>query len=149
LDIEVVIAGPADAQLRESIRTAGLHQVQLLGEIPHSQAISLQKGGSLLLLIGNATSFQLPLKTFEYLGAKRPILCIRNGENDLVSTIIEPIRRGIVVENRPECIAAAIRRAYHLWKCGQLDGQFNLAALDDFTWSRAGAKLHSVLIGIS
>ena len=145
LDMEIIIAGPVDAQLRESIRSADLHQVRLLGDVPHEKAIALQKGCSLLLLIGNATSFQLPLKTFEYLGAKRPILCIRNGENDLVAGLVEPLRRGLVVENRPECIAAAIRGAYDLWKYGQLDAQFNLGDLDDFTWSHAGAKLHSIL----
>lgn len=145
LDMEVVIAGPADAQLRETIGIAGLHQVRLLGDVPNAQAIALQKGCSLLLLIGNATSFQLPLKTFEYLGAKRPILCIRNGENDLVAGLIEPLRRGIVVENRPDCIAAAIRVAYDLWKRGQLDAQFNLGDLDEFTWCHSGEKLDTIL----
>ena len=101
-----------------------------------------------MLLIGNTTSFQLPLKTFEYLGAKRPILCIRNGENDLVANLVEPLRRGIVVENRPECIAAGIRGAYDLWKRGQLDAQFKLDELDEFTWSRAGEKLNSILSDI-
>jgi hypothetical protein len=148
LDMEVLIAGPPNEQLRETIRASGLHQVRLLGDIPNVQAIALQKGCSLLFLIGNATSFQLPLKTFEYLGSKRPILCIRNGENDLVANLIEPLRRGIVVENRPECIAAAIRGAYDLWKRGHLDAKFNLDDLDEFTWCRAGAKLHSILSNV-
>jgi len=153
LDMEVVIAGPADARLRDTIRATRLHRVRLLGNLTHAEAIALQKGCSLLLLIGNvignATSLQLPLKTFEYLGAKRPILCIRNGENDIGAGLVESLQRGIVVENRPECIAMAIRAAYDLWKHGRLDAQFNLNDLDEFTWSRAGAKLHSVLSRIS
>jgi hypothetical protein len=149
LDIEVVITGPADAQLRETVRTAGLHNVRILGNIPKAQVIALQKGCSLLLLIGFAHALQLPLKTFEYLGANRPILCIRNGENDLVVGLVEPLRRGIVVDNRPECIATAIRAAYDLWKRGQLDAQFDLGELEEFSWSHAGAKLHSALSRIS
>lgn len=149
LDMEVVIAGPPDAQLQEATRTAGLHHVRLLGDVPNAQAIALQKGCTLLLLIGNATCFQLPLKTFEYLGAKRPILCIRNGKNDLVAGLVEPLRRGIVVDNRPECIVTAIRAAHDLWTRGQLDAQFDLGELDEFTWSHAGAKLHSVLTSLS
>jgi hypothetical protein len=149
LDMEVVITGPADAQVRETVRAAGLHNVRLLGNIPKAQVIALQKGCSLLLLIGFAHSLQLPLKTFEYLGANRPILCIRNGENDLVVGLVEPLRRGMVVDNRPECIETAIRAAYDLWKRGQLDAQFDLGELDEFTWSHAGAKLHSALSSIS
>lgn len=149
LDMEVVITGPDDAKLQETIRTAGLHNVRLLGKVPKAQVIALQKGCTLLLLIGFAHSLQLPLKTFEYLGANRPILCIRNGDNDLVVGLVEPLRRGMVVDNRPECIARAIRAAYDLWKRGQLDTQFNLGELDEFTWSHAGAKLHSALNSIS
>lgn len=145
LDMEIIIAGPADAQLRESIRTADLHQVRLLGDVPHEKAIALQKGCSLLILIGNTASFQLPLKTFEYLGAKRPILCIRNSENDPAADLVGSLRRGMVVQDRPELIAAAIRAAYGLWKCGQLDSQFNLGDLEEFTWCHSGARLHSIL----
>jgi hypothetical protein len=149
LDMEVVITGPSDAKLGETIRTAGLHNVRVLGNIPKAQVIALQKGCTLLLLIGFAHSLQLPLKTFEYLGANRPILCIRNGENDPVAGLVEPLRRGMVVDNRPECIATAIRAAYELWKRGHLDAQFNLGELDEFTWSHAGAKLHNVLRTVS
>jgi glycosyltransferase involved in cell wall biosynthesis len=145
LDMEVVMAGPADGQLRDIIERSGLNQVQLLGDVPNTHAIALQKGCSLLFLMGNATPFQLPLKTFEYIGAGRPILCIRNNDNDLAANLVASLRRGIVVEDKPDCIASAIREAYDLWKCGLLNEQFNLGDLNEFTWSNAGAKLHDIL----
>ena len=145
LDVEVVIAGSTNAEWATATSRAGLQQVQFLEHVPHTYAIGLQKGASLLLLIGNDAPLQLPLKTFEYIGAKRPILCLRNGRNDQAADLIGPLRRGMVVDNRPECIAAAIRSAYGLWKRGDLESQFNLDDLHEHTWVHSGAKLHSIL----
>lgn len=149
LDVEVVIAGSTGSEWRDRISRAGLQHVRFLGQVPHAHAIGLQKGASLLLLIGNDAPLQLPLKTFEYIGARRPILCLRNGRNDLAAELLEPLRRGIVVDNKPDCIAAAIRAAYDLSRAGRLEERFDLTGLDEYTWVHSGEKLYTMLSAIS
>jgi hypothetical protein len=148
LDIEFVHAGPVAAHCLETIRSLGLDGTQSLGNVARSQALGLQKGASLLVLIGFQTPLLLPMKTLEYIGAKRPILCIRNCEHDIAADLTVRLRRGIVAQNTPGSIAAAIREAYNLWKCGRLDPKFHLDDLPEFTWSHAGATLHSILTGL-
>jgi hypothetical protein len=99
----------------------------------------------LLLLIGNTTSLQLPLKVFEYIGARRPILCVRNGEQDLAANLLGPLSRGIVVASDAGAIARGIRQAYDLWAKGELENTFSLEDRDEFTWARSGTLLNAML----
>lgn len=148
LEMEIVIAGSEFSSWRDTFCSCELHHVQFLGHVPRTQALGLQKGATVLLLIGNDAPFQLPLKTFEYIGARRPILCLRNGQNDLAAELLEPLRRAFVVDNKPECIALATRAAYAAWLRGELDAHFNLQDLQEYSWARQGAKLHTVLSNI-
>jgi hypothetical protein len=148
LDMEVVLAGPMSARWYEAFRTAGDHQVQFLGPVPEVHAIGLQKGSSLLLLVGVNDPLRLPLKVFGYVGAKRPILCIRNSEHDLAANLTHSLRRGIVAANSADSIATAIRAAHSLWRCGNLDAQFELGDLHELAWSETGAKMHRILTSL-
>jgi hypothetical protein len=97
-EIEVVIAGPPYEKYVKYVQRENL-PVTFLGYVPYEHALKLQEETTVLLLIGNVGGLQIPRKIFEYIGARRPILAIRMGKDDLAANLVEKLNRGIVVEN--------------------------------------------------
>jgi len=74
------------------------------GYIPHNEAIQNQVDSDILLLFGWKQTHQkgiLTGKLFEYLGAKKPILCIGPG-NDEIETILNQTNAGHYCRNEQE-----------------------------------------------
>lgn len=89
--------------------------VQPQGYVSHEQAISVMKGSNLLLaILGDDTGDELSLlsKTSEYIGARRPVLCLVD-TSFYLAEIMESTSVGIPVSpDNPERIADAIQRVY-------------------------------------
>ncbi|HED04467.1 MAG TPA: glycosyltransferase, partial [Candidatus Fraserbacteria bacterium] len=142
LDYELLVAGERAGPERLP------PQVRFLGFVSRRRALALQKGASILLFLGNRSpepQAQLPAKLFEYLAAGRPILAIRSDADDFAAKLVQQWRRGPVVENRPEAIAGAIRKAQALWRRGQLERSFDLSPHPEYSWEQLGGRLAVIL----
>lgn len=145
-DIELVIAGEEGDRYRKVIDELGISdRVSFLGHQPHDRVISLQKGASVLLLVGWSGGFQVPGKLFEYYAARRPVLAVRYDPDDVASRMVQSHRRGLVVDNRADEIGNALLRLHGLWKGGELERGFDLKERTEYTWERLAGSLEQVL----
>jgi glycosyltransferase involved in cell wall biosynthesis len=91
--IEIALTGNVDISVRETVREFGLeHIVIYQNYIPHAELYKeYNKTSALLLLINDTPNANLILtgKLFEYLGAKRPIICIGPKEGDSAAILNE------------------------------------------------------------
>jgi len=144
-DIEVVIAGRINefADILRKRFNKGI--IQYRGFIGHKESMSLQKGATVLLHIGNATDVQVPGKIYEYFGAKRPILCIRGGNIDTADDLIERYNKGITVANNKEDISIGIMKLYELWQKNMLNNSFDLESVDEFTWRKRAEEMSRII----
>ncbi len=74
------LVGAVSDDVLSTIHQSGIHEhLELIGYVPHSKAIELQKKSQLLLLIEinrEETKCIIPGKLFEYMASSRPILAI-------------------------------------------------------------------------
>jgi glycosyltransferase involved in cell wall biosynthesis len=98
--LQIKLVGKADATVIESLNSFGLdNYVQYTNYLEHSKVVCLQQQAQLLLLLINRTPNAkgvLTGKMFEYLAAKRPILCIGPPDGD-AAHIIEETKSGKTV----------------------------------------------------
>lgn len=91
--LQIRLTGKVDLAVRNSLREFGLeNNVTYIDYLPHSEVISEQQNASVLLLILNNTPNSkgiLTGKMFEYLAAKRPILCVGPTDGDAAKIIEE------------------------------------------------------------
>jgi glycosyltransferase involved in cell wall biosynthesis len=147
-EIEVLIVGNMlNDEYKRYAKNNGLSEiVQFIGFVPNKTALSLQKGASVLLLMGHGGGIQVPGKIYEYIAAKRPILSIKMDKVDISSTIVDKFGRGISVENDPLKISQIIIKLYNSWKNKQLDREFNLEDIDEFRWEKLTDKLENTIL---
>ncbi len=91
--LEIRLTGKVDLEVRNSIRDNGLeNHVTYIDYLPHNEVIGEQQNASILLLILNNTPNAkgiLTGKMFEYLAAKRPILCVGPTDGDAAKIVAE------------------------------------------------------------
>lgn len=141
-DIELVIAG-RNNEFAHVLRSK--NNIRYLGFMPHHEVLAIEKGASVLLHLGNTIDIQVPGKFYEYIGANRPILAIRNTQNDPSAYIIERHNKGLVVQNSKTDIKAGILQLYTMWQQGTLDTSFNLGQAHDFSWARRAEQFIEIL----
>lgn len=90
-DLEIKLIGKIDHTVTESLEIHGLTPyVSRISYLPHDQVVISQRQSQVLLLIINNTpnaKMILTGKFFEYLAAKRPILCIGPPDGDAASIL--------------------------------------------------------------
>ena len=149
-DLEVVIAGNiTNEEYKIYTEKNGLSEVvKFIGFVSNKRSLALQKGASVLLLIGHGGGIQVPGKTYEYIAAKRPILSVKIDNADIASKIVERYKRGISVENDPSKISESIIHLYNSWKNKHLESEFNLEDVDEFRWDRLADKLEETILEV-
>ena len=144
-DIEIIIAGRIN-EFADVIKEDGLNKkIKYCGFLNHLKSLALQKGATILLHIGNVTDVQVPGKIYEYIGARRPVLCIKGGGGDLSSELIIRSNKGIVVNNYKNEIKEGIIKLYSFWQKGLLDKSFNLNDIKEFTWQRHAEDMSRII----
>src|SRR3970040_1498713 len=146
-DLEVIIAGNITKdEYKHYAENKGLSEiVHFIGFVPQEKALSLQKGASVLLLIGNRGGIQVPGKIYKYIASKRPRLSITIDKYDIASTFVDRFKRGISVENDSQKLSESIIYLYKLWKNKRLESEVNLEDVDEFCWDRLAEKLEETI----
>lgn len=122
---------------------------EFLGLVDHFSALTLQRQSDVLVHIGNINSIQIPGKVFEYLGAKRPILCIVNNPQDLTGDMIMRLNRGLSCRNEPHSIKDAIYILYQHFLEGNV--RFNLSCdhLYEFSWEHKAKMMYEIIKSVA
>lgn len=92
-DLEIKLVGKVDYKVMESIQERELASfVRRIDYMPHDEVVKCQQESAVLLLIINNTpnaKMILTGKFFEYLAARRPILCLGPADGDAAAILAE------------------------------------------------------------
>ncbi|MCX6282036.1 MAG: glycosyltransferase family 4 protein [Bacteroidetes bacterium] len=126
-DLEIKLVGKVDYKVMESIEQLGLTSfVKKIDYMPHDQVVRCQQQSRVLLLIINNTpnaKMILTGKFFEYLAARRPILCLGPEDGD-AAAILKETNAGLLARfGDASTMKDHIRSLYQDYKGGQLSSR--------------------------
>lgn len=122
------------------------HKVRVMAHVPNHEAARLQKRATVLLMIGNRSSLQIPGKLYEYIGGRRPILALQSGPEDVSGALVQSLHRGLVVPNEPSAIAEALAQLQADWAKGRLDEGFDLDERLEWSWETLTDVVEHILV---
>jgi len=122
--------------------------VKVFPRVSLSESVKIQKQACILLHLAHGGQKGIMTgKVFEYLGARRPILCIP-GDNDCVDALLKETKAGVVCRNAEET-AAQVLNWYEEW---QQTGALSYYARDEqimkYSRERQAGQLAELLDGI-
>ncbi|HAQ21328.1 MAG TPA: hypothetical protein DCR40_19165 [Prolixibacteraceae bacterium] len=104
MDIEIEIAGNFENELLANLEAFPISEkINFLGNLPRKEVLlKMQKAHLLWLIVGDDKNHSagIPLKAFEYIGAKRPILCFAPKGTE-TPAMIESLQAGWILSNSP------------------------------------------------
>lgn len=122
-ELEIKLVGSVDYSVTESIEAAGLgNYVNKISYVPHNEVVKIQQQSQVLLLLINDTpnaKVILPGKFFEYMAARRPILCIGPRDGDAAEVILETNAGYVSEKDDKESIRKAINELYSRFRTGK------------------------------
>ena len=141
-EIEILFIGNIMDENMKLIESKQLRdKLQLLGHLPHDKIPPLLMEADTLLLFGAQGGLQVPSKLFEYIAARRPILCIKGSEKDPSLRILQGLNRGVIVDNEKENIFSGVIRLYNLYRKRELEKKFDLRERSDYSWENRVREL--------
>ncbi|MFZ2098314.1 MAG: glycosyltransferase [Anaerolineales bacterium] len=149
--IRVLLIGNIDKETPGIVRELQLSKkVELLGYIPHRQALDYLFSADLLLLLpyyGVGAELSIPAKIYEYLASRKPILCL--AESGACSDLVLKARAGsIVPPTDTNKIADEIVRLYHLWEKGAINFEPNIDLISSFERRKLAGQLSDLFNGL-
>lgn len=149
-DLTIQNIGKMDISVRDSLKNRKLNQfLRTTDYLPHDQVILAQrKTALLLLLINNTPNANLILtgKIFEYLAARRPILCIAPPDGDAAAIIKETNCGSVFGFDEKHSLKTEIIKSYQLFKQGKLCTNCN--NIDQFERKNLTGRMAEVLNGL-
>lgn len=154
--IEAVLATPnarlsiatinAPAAVREAAKQHP-QQIRLLGFLPHTDALALQRHADVLVNIANDDSAQVPGKLYEYAGAARPILHICQDTQDPSAVWITSHARGWVCLEDTEKLTARLAQANADKQRGELTHALDLSleSVAQYRWAHKAQQFDALL----
>jgi glycosyltransferase involved in cell wall biosynthesis len=153
IEIEIVIAGDGaeGPELRRRLARGGLHNVTMLGRVPHARVPELYaEADAAVVLLRNKPLFEgaLPTKMFEAMSAGRPLVLSAAGE---AATLVEEASCGVVVPpERPNELAAALADlARDRERAGRLGEAGRQAVVASYSREQALDRWHALLTGLT
>lgn len=123
-------------------------QLRLLGFLPHTAALALQRRADVLVSIANDDHAQVPGKIYEYLGAGRPILHLGNG-NDPTAALVTELQRGWVCASRSDPLSPLLGALAGAKARGELERGLELGhdQVHQYSWQHIARRLDALLAG--
>src|SRR5829696_8499243 len=151
-EIEIVIAGDGaeGPELRRRLAQGGLHNVTMLGRVPHERIPELYADAdAAVVLLRDKPLFEgaLPTKMFEAMSAARPLVLSAAGE---AAMLVEEASCGVVVPpERPSELAAALTDlAGDRMRAGLLGEAGREAVVEAFSRERAFDRWYGLLTSL-
>jgi len=151
-EIEIVIAGDGaeGPELRRRLAQGGLHNVTMLGRVPHERIPQLYADAdAAVVLLRDKPLFEgaLPTKMFEAMSAARPLVLSAAGE---AAMLVEEASCGVVVPpERPSELAAALTDlAGDRMRAGLLGEAGREAVVEAFSRERAFDRWYGLLTSL-
>jgi glycosyltransferase involved in cell wall biosynthesis len=123
-DLEIKFIGQVAAVAIKDLGNSGLAKnLNLIANLPHEEVVvELMKSQLLLLPLNDTPNIDgvVPGKLYEYMGAKRPIICIGKPTGDAAKIIIETNAGCISDFNDEETLVNQIKTYYQAYKTGRL-----------------------------
>lgn len=135
--------------VRALCRELGLEEVvRLQGFVPHDESMRLMRESDVLLLLAQRQPDSIPAKTYEYLWARTPILCICEPEGG-TARLVEELGGGITVPpDDPEAVAAALARLHALPPGDERQPVASAASLSRFDAPRQTEELVELIVSL-
>jgi len=119
-DLKLKLVGAVSEEVLDSIKSCGLGKnLEVIGYVPHREAIKLQNSAQVLLLIEiDREEMQgiIPGKLFEYIAAKRPILAVGPEKWDVERILYETGSGNFFNYRERDELKYRILAYYHLFK---------------------------------
>lgn len=146
-DLEIKLVGKVDVSVKQSIEHFRLNNfVNKIEYLQHNEVIKTQKQSQvLLLLINNTPNAKMILtgKFFEYLAAKRPIICIGPSEGD-AAKILKQTNSGLISDfNDVNGLKNNVLKYYNLFKNNKLFSEST--GIENFSRKELTGKLAGLL----
>jgi glycosyltransferase involved in cell wall biosynthesis len=146
-DLEIKLVGKVDFSVTSSLENFGLSRfVRKIDYMPHDEVIKCQQQSQILLLIINNTpnsKMILTGKFFEYLAARRPILCLGPEDGD-AATILHETSAGLLAGfGDIETMKLHILQYYSAYKNGLLS--INSGEIEKYSRKALTGRLAQVL----
>ena len=116
--------------------------LELVKPLPHADAMREQADADLLLLIPGEQSMSMPGKIFEYLRARRPILCLASQDSD-AAALLSDLDTGSVID--PEDQDGIGRFILEALLRGRQEEQASDERLDAYYWDNVVGQMVAVL----
>jgi colanic acid biosynthesis glycosyl transferase WcaI len=152
-DVEILIAGDGaeGPDLRRRLANGGLHNVTMLGRVPHERIPELYaEADAAVVLLRDKPLFEgaLPTKMFEAMSAGRPVILSAAGE---AASLVEEASCGVVVPpERPRELAAALTDlAADRKRAGKLGAAGRDAVLEGYSREQAFDRWYELLTSLA
>jgi colanic acid biosynthesis glycosyl transferase WcaI len=152
-EIEIVIAGDGaeGPELRRRLANGRLHNVTMLGRVPHERIPELYaEADAAVVLLRNKPLFEgaLPTKMFEAMSAGRPLVLSAAGE---AATLVQDADCGLVVPpERPGELATALRDlAGDRARAGRLGAAGRQAIVEGYSREQAIDRWYGLLTSLA
>lgn len=141
LNIRLIHVGIVEPEIVELAQTIGMSDlVTFAGPKSYNDSLAYAKGASLLLVVGRTRDFELPVKIFDYIGCKKPILALASQDGAIAEVINKiPFAKLIDTQNPAE-IAAAVEEIYQ--------GRFDVTDKAEFARCYEREHLTEILAGL-
>ncbi len=116
------LIGKVDGAVHNDIQAFGLeHLVEVEDYVPHDEVVNLQQQSEALLLIINNTpnaAMILTGKLFEYIAAKRPIICLSPVKGDVKSVLEESQAGTFILYSQKDRLKEELYSQFKNWQNG-------------------------------
>lgn len=121
-DYTLNIIGPHSQSFEEEAKRMQLRSACFLGRVSYQESVDWINRSSVLLIVGNVSTLQIPAKVYPYLGSGRPILYIGQlpHEQDPTARLLEKFSGILFAQNNRDSISSVLQqidRCYEeLWR---------------------------------
>lgn len=145
--LRVRLVGPVDVSIFESIQSRNIDDyVDKIDYMPHNEVVIEQCSASVLLMIVNRSKNAkgiLSGKFFEYIAAKRPILCIGPEDSDIARIIQEKQLGYLVGYEDVKRMKSVIKKLYQAFESDSLT--VNSKSADEYSRKSLTKQLSEIL----
>src|SRR5262249_9289560 len=127
-----------DEEILARFESLGL--VHHLGHVSRPASLAIQRSADALVLVSGTTPSSIPLKLFEYLGARRPVLHL--GHAGAAERLLDETRGGVTVSpDDREAIVAQLRRIARL----EFAEPFEPRSIEQYSYPQVAERMAEVI----